>query len=170
MTMGQAELCRSVAALIIAVAACGCATVARSAPPGPDGTAVPDRAPAPARTDSLETFVAKVRALSAAARPAKAAPQTLEASDSQLAAALATALSTPSPDSYRQLAAEYRRAGVFDRAHQYLQRALTLNPADAAAHDAIARLWRDSGFPQLGLTDAYRAVFYAPRSAAASWR
>jgi len=35
------------------------------------------------------------------------------------------------------------------------------------AYDARARIWRDWGFPQLGMPDADRAIYYAPRSAAA---
>jgi Flp pilus assembly protein TadD len=42
-----------------------------------------------------------------------------------------------------------------------------MNAQDAAAHDGLARIWRDWGFPHLALGDAHRAVFYAPSSAAA---
>jgi Flp pilus assembly protein TadD len=31
----------------------------------------------------------------------------------------------------------------------------------------MARTWRDAGFPHLGVGDAYRAIYYAPKSAAA---
>ena len=40
------------------------------------------------------------------------------------------------------------------------------DPADALEYDGLARVWRDWGYPQLGLADAARAVFYAQRSAA----
>jgi tetratricopeptide (TPR) repeat protein len=43
---------------------------------------------------------------------------------------------------------------------------LRLNPRDAGGYDGLARIWRDWGFPHLGLGDAYRAVYYAPHSAA----
>jgi len=73
----------------------------------------------------------------------------------------------PSPETLRAAANEYALAGVNDRAFEYLNRSIALAPRDAAGYDALARLWRDSGFPQLGLGDAYRAVYYAPASAIA---
>jgi tetratricopeptide (TPR) repeat protein len=68
------------------------------------------------------------------------------------------------PEAYRAAAREYRRLGVFDKAHEYLNRALALGRRDGATYDALARIWRDSGFPHLALGDAHRAVFYAPDS------
>lgn len=85
----------------------------------------------------------------------------------RLAAALAAAVARPSPSTLREVAEEYRRLGIFDQAHQYLQRALRLDAHDGATYDAIARLWRDGGLPALALGDAHRAVYYAPRSAVA---
>ena len=64
----------------------------------------------------------------------------------------------------RAVAAEYRRLNIVDRAHVYLSRALALNPGDPVTYDAMARLWRDAGFPHLGLADAHRAVYFAPDS------
>ena len=54
-----------------------------------------------------------------------------------------------------------------DTAFDHLSAATRLDPRDAAAYDARARIWRDWGFPELGMGDSARAVFYAPRSAAA---
>jgi Flp pilus assembly protein TadD len=34
-------------------------------------------------------------------------------------------------------------------------------------HDALARVWRDAGFAHLAVGDSYRAIYYAPKSAAA---
>ena len=45
-----------------------------------------------------------------------------------------------------------------------LTKALAIDWRDAATHDAIARLWRDSGLPRLGLGDAHRAIFFDPDS------
>jgi tetratricopeptide (TPR) repeat protein len=92
---------------------------------------------------------------------------TIETTDALLAASLRRAILEPSPESYRALAAEYRRLGVFDRAQSYLEKAQGLAPKDAATYDALARLWRDAGFPRFGLADATRAVFFAPESPAA---
>lgn len=111
--------------------------------------------------------MAKVRKLSQEARPQRNPSATVEGQDPMLAAALVAASARPSPETFRMVADEYHRLGVADRAHEYLNRALTLNPRDATTYDALARMWRDWGFPNLGLSDAYRAVYYAPAWAAA---
>jgi tetratricopeptide (TPR) repeat protein len=136
---------------------------------GAEGGAKPGAtaaAGAQAPEDSLETFMAKVRRLSAEARPGRPVLATVEGNDPVLAAALAEAMVAPSPATYRAVAREYRRVGVFDQAFAYLGKASALGPKDASTYDALARLWRDSGFPQLGLGDAYRAAYYAPQSPA----
>jgi Flp pilus assembly protein TadD len=113
--------------------------------------------------DSLETFMSKVRKLSSEARPGQASAS-LEGRYPALAAAAALATLTPSPVTLRAAAEEYRRVGVFDRAFELLTKALVIDRRDAATHDAIARLWRDSGLPHLGLSDAQRAIFFDPTS------
>jgi len=150
------------------VAAAGCAErrFANVTPnnPSPDRAAAAAGAPA----DTLSAYMAKFRELSASARPEGRPPlRTVEATDTELAAALLTATAIPSPESLRAAALEYRRVHVYDRAQDYLTRALALDPKDAATHDAIARVWRDAGFPHLGFGDVYRAIYYAPKSAAA---
>jgi tetratricopeptide (TPR) repeat protein len=150
------------------VAAAGCAerrfvnvTPDRTSP---EGTASPAGAPA----DSLSTYMAKFREMAATARPEGRPPvRTVEASDPDLAAALLAATAQPSPETYRNVAEQYRRVRVYDKAQEYLSRALTFDPKDAMTHDALARTWRDSGFPHLGVGDSYRAIYYAPKSAAA---
>jgi tetratricopeptide (TPR) repeat protein len=107
------------------------------------------------------------RAPSSAAAPESSAPQSLETWDPQLAAALADAAAHPSARAERQVALEYRRIGVIDAAFAYFDKAIARDRRDASAFDGRARLWRDSGFPALGLGDAYRAVYLAPKSAAA---
>lgn len=94
--------------------------------------------------------------------------QTLESQDQHLAAALLAVAILPRADTHRQLAREYRRVGVLDKAHEHFSYAVALDPADAASYDGLARIWRDWGTPQLGLGDAYRAVHYAPASASAA--
>ena len=115
---------------------------------------------------SLETFMTKVRELSARARPEKSNAQTIEMSDPRLRAALIASTAAPSPESLRAVAAEYLRLGVLDRAHGILEQALRMRPGDPLTYDAMARLWRDEGLPNLGLGDAYRAVHYSRGSAA----
>ena len=121
------------------------------------------------RSVSLKTFMAKVRRLSveAAARRPTLFNATLESTDPDLSAALAVATVAPTPASLRDVADAYGRRGVFDKAHEYLQAALRLDRRDAATYEALARLWRDARLPHLAVSDANRAVYYAPTWAVA---
>jgi tetratricopeptide (TPR) repeat protein len=92
---------------------------------------------------------------------------TIESQDKALAAALLLLRLSPSPARHRDVATEYRRLRIDDAAFDHLTAATRLDPADAAAYDGRARIWRDWGFPQMGMADAARAVFYAPGSAEA---
>jgi Flp pilus assembly protein TadD len=129
-------------------------------------TSAPAAAAAPA-TWTFAEFMAKARAAAAEARPpARASIERLEAADPRLATALLAAKVAPSPQTLRHVAEEYLRLGIFDQAHDYLHRALTLDPRDGATYDALARRWRDGGFFDAALADAQRALYYAPNSAA----
>ncbi len=155
---------RFVACVLLSLVVSGCAAH-HPVNVTPDSASPPSsRAQSKQPADSLETFMAKVRKLSTEAAPARNQATTLESRDPRLGAALVAATVHPEPDTFRSVAEEYKRLGVFDKAHQYLNKALLLDSRDAATHDALARLWRDSGFPQLGLGDAHRAVYYAPSS------
>ena len=151
------------------VAAAGCAQ-RRFINVTPDRPA-PDRdaaSSAGAPADSLSAYKAKFREMAANARPeGRPAPRTVEGSDPALAAALLAATAAPSPETYRNAAAEYRRVRVYDKALDYLTGALKFDAKDGMTHDALARVWRDSGLPHLGLGDSYRAIYYAPKSASA---
>jgi tetratricopeptide (TPR) repeat protein len=92
---------------------------------------------------------------------------TVEGQDPALSAALLLLTLSPTPEHHRAVADEYRRLRILDTAFDHLSAATRLDPRDAAAYDARARIWRDWGFPELGMGDSARAVFYAPRSAAA---
>lgn len=122
----------------------------------------------PPASMSLAEFMAKARAVAAQARPpARASITQMESADPRLAAALLGAKAVPSPIALRQVAEEYQRLGIHDRAHDYLHQALALDPRDATTYDALARLWRDGGFLDAALGDAQRALYYAPKSPAA---
>jgi tetratricopeptide (TPR) repeat protein len=150
----------------LAVVGCGGRRMVNVMPPAQ--ASGEQAAPAqPPPSDSLETFIAKVRKLSIEARPDRPKPTTVEGSSPRLMAALAAAMAMPTPVTYRTIGEEYRALGIFDKAHDYFNKAMTMDPRDAATHDAFARLWRDAGFANLALGDAYRAVYYAPASAAA---
>jgi Flp pilus assembly protein TadD len=150
--------------LAVIVSACSARSLPEVAPSSAKPVGVAGvRAP----EDSLETFMKKVRTLSAEARLSRTELKTIEATDPYLAAALAASLVQPTAETYRGVAVEYQRLGVGDRAFEYLSKALKINASDWHTYDALARLWRDQGFANLALGDAYRAVHYAPSSAAA---
>jgi len=90
---------------------------------------------------------------------------TVESSDPALGRALTRLAIVPSADAHRAVAREYRRLKIDDIAFDHLTAATKLEPANAAAYDELARIWRDWGFPHMGLGDAARAVYYAPKSA-----
>lgn len=118
--------------------------------------------------ESLEEFIEKVRKASLEAkRPERKPVVQAERTDPQLRAALDAAAAHPSPSAYRAVASEYRRLGVADKAYEYVDQAAALAPRDSAIYDMRARMWRDGGFPGRALADAYRAIYYDPRSAAA---
>ena len=158
---------RTVLCLLLSLGLAGCAARTPGLAPAlpASGAALPQLAAPP--QESLETFMAKVRKLAAEARPQRSAAMTVEGHDPRLAAALAAASIRPAPETFRMVAGEYHRLGIADRAHEYLNRAIALNPQDAATYDALARMWRDWGFPNVALGDAYRAVYYAPSSPSA---
>jgi tetratricopeptide (TPR) repeat protein len=88
----------------------------------------------------------------------------VESTDPALRESLARIALLPSAAAHRDAAAAYLRLGIRDKAYDHLERAVELDPKDAPAYDGLARLWRDWGFPEHGLTDAQRAVKYAPAS------
>jgi len=132
-------------------------------------SAAGEAASAPAALEGLSEFMAKVRHLSAAARPetGNTRASTLEGSDPALAAALMLAMASPSAARDRTVADMYRDRGVLDAAFRHYNRALAANPRDSGAYEGLARIWRDWGLPQLAVGDAHRAAFYAPHSASA---
>lgn len=100
-------------------------------------------------------------------RPASSAGllPTVEASDPALSAALLGLSIAATPEAHLIVAERYRDLGILDMAHDHFLRASQLDSANAAAYAGLARIWRDWGFPQLGLADASRAVYYASSSA-----
>jgi Flp pilus assembly protein TadD len=114
--------------------------------------------------DSLAVYMDKVRAKSERARPAQNRVTTVETSDPSLAEALLAVKTQPTAVSHLTVATQYVRLGILDQAHEHFSAAVTLDPTDAASWDGLARIWRDWGFPHLALSDAYRAVYYAPDS------
>ena len=89
----------------------------------------------------------------------------VDGTDVGLREALKAAQGTPSLATHLAAAQEYRRLGIFDRAFDHLDSGAQFNEHDAGVNDAMARTWRDWGLPGMGLSNAYRAVYAAPRSA-----
>lgn len=134
--------------------------------PGEPKTTIPSSLVDPAlQADSLEKTIAKTRELTARAKPPvrKAVP-TAEGRDPALGAALKALSAEPSAANHIAVGDGYRRLGILDQAFDHYQAARKLNPSAAAAYDGMARVWRDWHLPGLALGDAYRAVYYAPRS------
>jgi len=156
----------SAALAVTLIAGCAARGPRAAQPPSPS---VDAKTAAPPAANSLAEFMQKVRHLSANGRPlsAKDAAETLETRDPALAADLLLALSAPSGERHRAIAERYRDMGVLDAAYRHFNRALALNPRDAAAYEGLARVWRDWGLPQLAVGDSHRATFYAPQSASA---
>jgi len=117
--------------------------------------------------DSLAVYIEKVRRLSIAAAPKRRDGVMVEKENAGLRAALHALEAGPTPIRYRRVAEAYREAGVLDKAYDFFVAARNLDSRDAAAYDGLARIWREWGSPHLGLGDASRAVYYAPRSAPA---
>ena len=92
---------------------------------------------------------------------------TIEARDQALSAALARLAFFPSAEAHKAVAREYRRLGLLEQAFDQFGGAVRLDPRDAEAYDARARIWRDWGFPERGMGDAARAAYFAADSAAA---
>jgi tetratricopeptide (TPR) repeat protein len=145
---------------VVAVVTTMCLSACASAGRKPGASSAPG---------SLESYIRRVRALSAEAkpRPVPTVP-TVESWDPRLSGALLALAISPTPDRHRHVALEYRRLNILDRAYAHIDEAIRLDPRDAAAFDARARIWRDWGFAYQGLADANRAVRLAPASAAAA--
>jgi tetratricopeptide (TPR) repeat protein len=123
-------------------------------------TAQPTSAP----QEPLAAFIEKTKEVQtrASTQPVNVLGTTVETFDTELGAALFQAKLHPTSAAARRVAAAYARLGIFDKAHEYLQRAVKSDPGNAANYEALARLWRDVRMPYLGLSDAHRAVYYAP--------
>lgn len=125
--------------------------------------------PAPAQPpQDLQEYSRKLRELQARKTPPKhALLPTIESTNPDLAKALLRLAMVETAENHRLAANAYRNAGITDYAFRHLQRALRLDPCDSLAHEGLARLWRDWGMPELGLGDAYRALYCRPGSASA---
>jgi Flp pilus assembly protein TadD len=113
--------------------------------------------------ESRSSVDEEVRAAVADAKPPTRPPiETVESSSQELTAALRLVRSSPTAEGNRRVAAAYRTAGILDTAYEHFSEAVRLDPQDGWAYDGMAQIWRDWGFPGLGLGHAYRAVCRLP--------
>lgn len=87
---------------------------------------------------------------------------TIENRDPVLVAALIKLAARPDAEQHRRIAERYRELGVIDSAFDHFTSASQMDSTDAASYEALARIWRDWGFPKLGVSDALRAIQAAP--------
>ncbi len=107
------------------------------------------------------------RARAGAVHAAAGGPATIETLDRALSAALLQAALDPSAARLVGVGYRYYQLGIRDTAMAYFSRALDKAPRNAAAFDGRARIWRDWGLTTAALSDAHRAIYFAPGSAAA---
>jgi len=153
--------------LALALVAAGCAqhrvsTTADAPSPDPAGGASVDSLRVPA----LDSYIERMRELSWKSRPkaVKTDIATVESRNRELMVALAAVAVAPSSQAHVAVGEAYKSARILDKAHEHLTQAVRMDRRNARAYDGMARIWRDWGFPNLGLPDGHRAVFYAPAS------
>ena len=122
--------------------------------------------PVKARPRDVQDYVRQVRELQASAKARRTASvqPTVESLNPSLAAALLAVRARETADTHRAVADAYLKAGVADMALRHFERAVQDSRCDAAAYDAMARIWRDWGFFEPALGNAYRARACSPRS------
>jgi Flp pilus assembly protein TadD len=165
--MRQAVLGLLAAALLAACASAPArAQTALPAPAVRAGAPAARADPAP-RDAALPSSAKPGRAPSPRARTGVTGAETVEHWSEDLGAALSHYAAAPTLANEVGLAQAYVRLGILDKAHEHFTAAARLDPKDGSAWDGLARIWRDWGFPAVGLGDAYRAVYAAPQSPAA---
>jgi Flp pilus assembly protein TadD len=101
------------------------------------------------------------------ARPVRATTNASELSSTELSEALAAARASPTSSTVHRAAAALLAHGVRDQAFDQYTDALRIDKRDAAAHDGLARIWRDWGWPVQAMTAAHLATYYSPHSSEA---
>jgi Tfp pilus assembly protein PilF len=151
--------------LLAAALMAGCATNGPrppfTSPPSPEGVFEQENA-----RSTIPAYIRRVREASRGGGSRANGALVAETWSQDLASAISRHTEASTPESEIRLAEAYVRVGILDTAREHFESALRLDPKEAAAWDGLARIWRDWGFPQLALGDAYRAVWAAPRSAA----
>jgi len=124
--------------------------------------------PTLATTAPLQDHMRMIRHLSARPIMKESAGAKAESVDLRLASVLHLAAANPSAENHLRVAREYLRLGILDTAYSSANRALLQKPRFAEAHEVLAQIWRDWGFPGLGIGHASRATYFDPASASAA--
>ncbi len=112
----------------------------------------------PASPTRVPTQLPPIRAL------ASNSVTTAEGTQPELRDGLSSLQRAPSAAAHLRVASAYAHAGVYDLAIEHFDRALGLDARLAGAYDGRARVWREWHLLAPALSDATRAVYYAPRS------
>jgi len=128
-------------------------------------------------TGPIEIMVHPTPKRAAAAPPAAAQPpiraatsssaQTVESLHPEVGKALVALQQSETPAAHVRVGLAYYAAHVLDAALEHFDAALKLDSRLAGAYDGRARVWRDWGLVGPAVSDATRAVYFAPRSAQA---
>jgi tetratricopeptide (TPR) repeat protein len=98
------------------------------------------------------------------AAPPRAEPRTIESDDPELRDALSSVRQARTCSTLTQLGVVYERLELRDLAARHLSDAIKLDPKCGAAHDAMAKVWRNAGMQAAALGSAYRAIYFSPES------
>lgn len=148
----------------LAVGAIGCATTAPPQGPSSARLGTPASAAAAPGFASAPSSASPSAITGVRSRTSTTGADLLESTAGDLSAAIARHAAEGSVESEIRLAQAFMRHGVLDKASELFAEASRRDPREGAAWDGLARVWRDWGFPQFGLGDAYRAVYAAPGS------
>jgi tetratricopeptide (TPR) repeat protein len=91
----------------------------------------------------------------------------IETQDATLASALLRLVAARTDENLAAVADRYYQLGIRDTAMEYYAEAIRRNPRSVWALDGTARIWRDWGQMGQALGSVYRAIYFAPGSAAA---
>jgi Flp pilus assembly protein TadD len=154
---------------LLALLLAGCATgnpraQSRPSAPTPPAMEVAATTGAPSSDASLSLPVEQVREVPRRVPSGLTHTKTVEQWSQGLASAISLLGAEPTVEHEVELGQAYMSVGILDHAYEHFAKAARTDTREGAAWDGLARIWRDWGFPHIGLGDAHRAVWCAPQS------